>query len=301
VVDVIVLGSGTPNPDPDRAGAAVAVADGPPWVMIDCGRGATQRALAAGLDLAAVAAVLLTHHHSDHVSDLATFAIARWVAGAEGALVVVAPEGPSAEFARCCLDGFSDGAFHGQTSPGASERPTIAVDAFASAADPGAEPGVVLDASGWLAWAAPVDHHPVLPAVGYAIERHGVRVVVSGDTVVCDGVRSLAAGAQVLVHEALLTAAVDPELLTWNASARSVGELAATTAPDTLVLTHLIPAPTSSDDEEAYIAEVRSGGFTGEVVIAHDLLRLSIGDRSTDRPIDQGAATVSRARSSATS
>jgi ribonuclease Z len=282
VVDVIVLGSGTPNPDPDRAGAAVAVTDGTSWLMIDCGRGATQRALAAGLDLAAVVAVLLTHHHSDHVSDLATFAIARWVAGADGALVVVAPEGPTAEFARSCLDGFSDGAFHGQAPPHADPRPTVAVDTFTFAADPGAELDVVLEVAGWLALAAPVDHHPVLPAVGYAIECHGVRVAISGDTVVCDGDRSLAAGAQVLVHEALLTAGVDPELLAWNASARSVGELASATTPDTLVLTHLIPAPTSSDDEEAYVAEVRSGGFTGQVVIAHDLLQLSIGDRSTN-------------------
>jgi ribonuclease BN (tRNA processing enzyme) len=54
VVEVIVLGSGTPNPDPKRAGPSVAVADGSSWVLVDCGRAATQRALGAGLDLTAL-------------------------------------------------------------------------------------------------------------------------------------------------------------------------------------------------------------------------------------------------------
>jgi Metallo-beta-lactamase superfamily len=36
-------------------------------------------------------AVLITHHHSDHLSDLATLAITRWTAGAAGPLPVVAP------------------------------------------------------------------------------------------------------------------------------------------------------------------------------------------------------------------
>ena len=46
-------GSGTPNPDVGRAGAAAAVVDDDgTWVLIDAGRGATQRAIDGGLDLA---------------------------------------------------------------------------------------------------------------------------------------------------------------------------------------------------------------------------------------------------------
>ncbi|MEZ5343683.1 MAG: hypothetical protein R2706_20290 [Acidimicrobiales bacterium] len=129
---------------------------------------------------------------------------------------------------------------------------------------------------GWVIRTALVDHHPIEPAVGYRVERSGVTVMVSGDTCVCDGVRTLAAGADVIVHEALLAARVSPALLTWNASAESVGELAALTQPTTLVLTHLIPAPVTNDDESAYVVDVRRGGFDGDTVVARDLTTIHV-------------------------
>ena len=46
--------AGTPIPTPDRAGAGLAVVDGSAWVLVDCGRAVTQRALQAGLDLTAL-------------------------------------------------------------------------------------------------------------------------------------------------------------------------------------------------------------------------------------------------------
>ena len=45
VVEVVVLGSGTPIPTPDRAGLGLAVVDDPAWALVDCGRAITQRAL----------------------------------------------------------------------------------------------------------------------------------------------------------------------------------------------------------------------------------------------------------------
>ena len=275
MVDLVVLGSGTPNPDPDRAGASVAVVDGDDWVLFDCGRGATMRVIASELDLRAIAAVFITHHHSDHLSDLATLAVTRWVAGAEGPLHVVAPVGPAASYARRCLDAFDDDCFRLQAAAASGLRPQLVVTDF----DANADMTTVFDAHGWRVRAALVDHHPVEPAVGYRVERQGAVVAVSGDTRVCDGMRALASGADAIVHEALRTDRVSPRLLTWNASALSVGELAATTQPRVLVLTHLIPAPTSPDDEAAYLAEVRAGGFAGRTVVARDLMRITIDDR----------------------
>ncbi|MGH9214103.1 MAG: MBL fold metallo-hydrolase [Acidimicrobiales bacterium] len=273
MVELVVLGSGTPVPTPGRGGSAIAVVAEEGWVLVDCGRAATQRAIDAGLDLTAIVAVTITHHHSDHLSDLATLATARWVAGATTPLSVIAPAGPSARFARDCLDPFDDQAFYSQGHAEAGPRPTIDVSAFA----PRPEPTPVFATTPWSMSSVLVDHHPVAPAVGYLVE-HGVhRVVVSGDTAACDGVRHIARQADVLVHEALLSDRVSPSLLEWNAGARSVGELAAEALPQTLVLTHLIPAPGSAGDERAYVQEVRSGGFAGPTLVAHDLLRLRLG------------------------
>jgi len=272
MVDVVVLGSGTPNPDPDRAGSALAIVGSDGWVLVDCVRGATQRALAAGLDLHELVAVFLTHHHSDHLSDLSTLAIARWAAGCGEPLRVVAPSGPCIAFAEHCLDPFDDECFRLQSAPAAGPRPQIEVVAF----DASDELQSVVDHHGWYVSTILVQHHPVEPAVGYRIERDRVAIAVSGDTAVCDGVRRLAVDVDVLVHEALLSSRVSGRLLEWNASARSVGELAAATGPRTLVLTHLIPAPMSNADEAAYLDEVRDGGFAGVTLVARDLLRIPV-------------------------
>jgi ribonuclease Z len=129
---------------------------------------------------------------------------------------------------------------------------------------------------GWSLSSVLVDHHPVEPAVGYLIERNGRQVAVSGDTAACDGMRALSKGADVLVHQALLSGRVSAGLLEWNAGARAVGDLAAHAQPLTHVLTHLIPAPMTADDECAYVDEVRAGGFERTVIVAHDLLRIRI-------------------------
>ncbi|MCU1359399.1 MAG: ribonuclease [Ilumatobacteraceae bacterium] len=273
MTDLVILGSGTPNADVGRSGAAVAiVSDSAGWVMVDAGRAATQRAIDAGLDLTDLRAVFITHHHSDHISDLATLATTRWVAGAGDALVVVVPAGPAERFARTCLDAYDDQCFHGQ-SDSVDARPTIAVIQFepSSAVEP------VWQQLCWSVDSALVDHHPVSPAVGYRLEVDGVTIAVSGDTAVCDGMHALAHGADVLVHEAVLTSAASAAMLAWNAGATSVGALACAADVRMLVLTHMLPAPSTRPHELNYIDEARQGGWSGPIHIARDLLRFRVG------------------------
>jgi ribonuclease Z len=272
MVTIVLLGTGTPNPDPARAGSAVAVSDGDRWLMIDCGRAATHRVLEAGLELVRLDAVFITHHHSDHVSDLATLAIARWVGGTGAPLTVIAPEGPSARYAEQCLDAYDDQSFHSQARSSAGPRPAISIQSF----DASTAVSTVYTSDPWVVNATLVDHHPVAPAVGYLVRHGELRVAISGDTAPCDGMRHLAEGADVLVHEALLGDAVRPALLEWNASAAAVGELARSAGVGRLVLTHAIPAPNADADRQRYIDDVRSGGYTGPVLVASDLDRLEL-------------------------
>ncbi len=262
------LGTGTPVPDPRRCGSGTAAvaADGS-WLLVDCGRGVTQRVLEAGLDLDALAAVLLTHHHSDHVSDLATLATTRFVAGASAPLAVVVPDGPCRPFAETCLDAFPDEAFYSQRVAGSSERPRLSVEPFA-ATD---RLQVVFEGGPWSVQSALVDHHPIEAAVGYRLSEGGSTVAISGDTAVCSGVELLADGVDVLVHEALRSDLVSAAALEWNASARSVGELAARASVGHLVLTHLLPAPAGPEDEQAFVDEARDGGYEGPITVAEDL------------------------------
>jgi ribonuclease Z len=275
MVDVILLGTGTPMVDAARCGSGTAIVDAAGWLLVDCGRGVPQRIAEAGLDVSLLRAVLLTHHHSDHISDLATLATLRWCDGTSDPLIVVAPDGPCARFAATCLDPFDHTAFHGQATPAAGPHPTIAVHAFSAPSSPDS----VYEDDRFEVSSALVDHHPIEAAVGYRIDVSGYVVTVSGDTAVCKGVEELAEGSDLLIHEAVLASAASSKLLAWNASAESVGALAKRANVRHLVLTHLLPPPQSADDEAGFVADARRGGFVGPITVARDLLRT--GDLDT--------------------
>jgi len=108
-------------------------------------------------------------------------------------------------------------------------------------------------------------------------------VVITGDTLVCDEVAELATGADVLVYEAMRFEPIEqlPEhrrfVLDYHADTRLIGRQAAELGIGTLVLTHLIPPPDAAGDVEAFAADVRSGGFVGELIVADDLDEVRLG------------------------
>ena len=69
-VRVRLLGTGGPRPDPERAGPATLVQVGDENLLFDTGRGVVVQMVRAGIDLASLKHVFLTHHHFDHVSEI---------------------------------------------------------------------------------------------------------------------------------------------------------------------------------------------------------------------------------------
>ena len=63
----------------------------------------------------------------------------------------------------------------------------------------------------------------------------------------------------------------------YHADTRLIGKQAAELGVPTLVLTHLIPAPNTPEEEQAFADEVRSGGYEGELIVANDLDTVTLG------------------------
>lgn len=277
---VTLTGTGVPHPAPGRAGAGTLVRHGDVALQFDAGRGTVLRLAEAGVEPHALSAVFLTHVHSDHLVGLADVAMTRWIQQTlhpAGPLTIVTPDGQAAEFARHMLDPYQDDIAlriaHVQPAP-----PEVAISTFPTPAVPtevwrSGDGAVVVEA-------VAVHHEPVADAVAYRVTTPDGVVVVSGDTRVCDEVESLSAGADVLIHEACRTTAMRDaitgtpfeHIFDYHADTVALGGLAERARVGHLVLTHLIPAPGTPEQEAAFETDVRQGGYTGPVTVGRDLM-----------------------------
>jgi ribonuclease Z len=268
---VVLTGTGVPVPDPQRAGAGTLVELDGVCLQVDAGRGTVLRLAGSMTPLERIDAVLLTHHHSDHLVGLADLVLSRWLADAPHT-TIVAPDGPTARFAGRLLDQWEDDIAVRIEHVGHGGPPSVEVLAFEATASP----QTVWAHGEVTVTAVAVHHEPVLPAVAYRIEGPSGSVVVSGDTIVCPEVEALAAGADVLVHEVRLRSFAEAVVGThyeaiaaYHADAVDLGAAAERAGVGRLVLTHFIPLPL--DGYEPFVEEVRRGGFTGELVAGDDL------------------------------
>ncbi len=273
-MQLVTLGTGSPIPDAARAGPATLVRAGGRDFLFDCGRGVLMRAAAAGTGPAMFAAVLLTHLHSDHTTDLNDVITMRWVASLEpNPLPLIGPDGTRGLADRTLAMLSDDIGYRVSHHDDLNWEPTCSVTEVGD--------GVAYDDGTVRITAAPTDHAPVHPTVGYRIEAEGKVVVVAGDTVPCEGLDRLCAGADVYVQTVIRRSLIEPipfarlqDILDYHSSITDAAATASRAGVGTLVLTHLVPAPAPGSEPE-WAAEAREG-FDGTVVVAHDLWQLDL-------------------------
>ncbi|MCE2532124.1 MAG: MBL fold metallo-hydrolase [Acidimicrobiia bacterium] len=272
---VTITGTGNPGPSPDRAGPGVLVRHDGLALQFDAGRATTMRLTGLGVRPPELDALFITHHHSDHLTGLADLVLTRWILDTHsraGPLTIVAPAGPAARFAGQLLDIWRED-IDVRTARHDRPRPAIDLQPF----DVASVPAEVWSHRDVRVLAGQVRHEPVRPAVGYRVETPDGVVAVTGDTLVCEEVAELAAGADVLVYEALRVEAVlaspflPDHICEYHADTRLIGAQAAELGVGSLVLTHLIPEPRTPAEIRAFADDVRAAGFTGELLVAADL------------------------------
>ena len=75
----ILLGTaGGPTPKKTRAAPSQAIVIDDRLYVVDCGNGVARQLVLAGLQLASIRHVFITHHHSDHSADYGTLLLLAW-------------------------------------------------------------------------------------------------------------------------------------------------------------------------------------------------------------------------------
>ncbi len=280
---VILLGTGGPRPDPKRNATTTLIRIGEENILFDAGRGVVIQLVRAGVPLAAVNPVFITHHHIDHIGDLYDLMLSTWMHGRKDALRIYGPP-ETRRIVDTLLTQVYDKDWQwrsiGEPALG-GWKPVVAEDVAT---------GLVLDTGRWKVSADIVNHGDGLgfPAAflerwtcyGYRFEAEGKVIAISGDTIPCDGLDRLARDADVLVHCCYMaTAEAENEhfrkLLQHTMSGGdTVGKTATRANAKTLVLTH--HRPRKDERMLKKLAEEVARDFSGRIVIGEDLTEIDV-------------------------
>ncbi|AMO62353.1 ribonuclease Z [Mycolicibacterium phlei] len=285
MIEVTLLGTGSPIPDARRAGPSTLVRAGGQTFLVDCGRGVLQRLTAAGVGANQLSALLLTHFHSDHIAELGDVLITRWVSTFTPdppPLPIIGPPG-TRELVDAMLKAFAfDISYRIAHHDDLTAPPPVTVLEYTE--------GEVWNSDGVTIRVAPTDHRPVTPTIGFRVEHDGASVVLAGDTVPCASLDELARGAGALVHTVIRKDLVEQmpmqrirDICGYHSSVEQAAQTATRAGVGILILTHYVPAiaPGQEDEWRALAA----AHFERQIELGDDLHTVDVHP-GVSRPAD---------------
>jgi ribonuclease BN (tRNA processing enzyme) len=272
-----------------------AVVIGDKVYVVDCGYGASEQLVRAGLRLQDIRNLFITHNHPDHNIELGTLIYFAWYAGLTRPLDVYGPPPLKTvldaylQALKPDVDVWLDDIGHPPMGPVTAHELS--------------RPQAVMDDGTVKVSCTLVKHTPIFKSLGYRIDTPGRSIAFSGDTSPMESVVQLAKGADVLVHEAIYlnpnqpaaragqagdaridtgdrrgsAIAGDPQkllehVISSHTPAEEAGRIAQEAGVRTLVLAHTVSLMPGVTDG-MWIAAARKH-FSGEVIFAHDLMVL---------------------------
>jgi ribonuclease Z len=219
-------------------------------ILVDCSTRPVMRLKEAGIDHNDLSDLIITHFHPDHVSGLATLIMDMWILGREKDFHIHGCEHAITRAIKLVdLFGWQDWSdlypvhFH-----------TLPLDELAP----------VLENQEFKIFSSPVQH--MIPTLGIRVEYKGGEFVVaySSDTSPVPETVTLAADADVLIHEAAGT-------IYHHSTASQAGEIASQAGVKDLYLIHY-PSPELISPD--YTLSEAKKTFPGNVYLAEDFMEI---------------------------
>ena len=252
-----VLGSGTCVPSASRYPASYLVQpeiDAGGW-LLDIGAGSLQRLAQLGVSYFSLQAVFVSHAHPDHIGGLSSlFQALNFTPGfsRKDRLTIYGP---------ASVGDYIE--LHLRFTPGL--RPVFPYRFVV------VEEQSELHTEGCHILAKELRHSA--PTIGFRFDFGSCVLAYGADTEPCDAIVELGSKSDLLILEASYPKSKPcaGHLTTFQA-----GQIAHAAGARAVLLTHLYPEVASMDRAERE-DQVREGGFTGQLIIAEDLLTLQIG------------------------
>ncbi len=282
---VYTVGTSAPLPG-ERVQTGTAIIVNGHFFMFDVGDGVVQKAENMGLPLNRLDGIFITHWHSDHMIDLPSLISRSWLLGRTNDLHLYGPDGTDTlnqainQFLH--IENRHRVDHHGHETMDISKARAIPHE-FKNVQG-GKE--IVYQQDGITITAFDVNHEPIEPAVGYAIEYNGKKVVISGDTKKNDLVVEMAQNADLLLHEVILNSLLQQmesklkglgmtrnekiihDIQDYHTTPTEVAEIASKANVKKLILHHFAPPPDFRLMKNLYKKEL--SGYNGAIHFAND-------------------------------
>ena len=254
-VEVTVLGSGTFIPSGSRRSAGHFVSFGSTHILMDCGSGTMHGMARWGAPWEEISHILLTHFHTDHISDLAPVlaALSHGLSPRRVApLIIIGPPGIRDLMCRLAE------AFGGYVLDPGFQLEILELEHNSVWSD---------EARGFSVSTHPTQHTD--SSVAYRVAADTSVVVYTGDTGPQVELGKFAAGASLIISEC---AYPDPPRVETHLTPSGLAELAREASPHLLVVTHVY----RDLDIEDVSGLIAGSGYTGRVLLAEDGMKISL-------------------------
>lgn len=223
-----------------RSGIATAVLVGDRTYLVDCGHGVGRQLMLAGIPIPSIKGIFLTHLHSDHTIDLGSLAIFGLYELSEGDRIKVLGPGDRGMLPEASGKAAKapEPIFPSRPTPGTASLFESIIQGYATDLNdrifdtlrpspfeffdvedirvpdgigyhpnanptPEMEPFEIFADEVVTVTATLVRHAPIAPAFAFRFDTAEGSVTISGDTGACGNVVRLAAGTDLLLHEAI--------------------------------------------------------------------------------------------------
>lgn len=250
-------------------------------IVVDCALGVSKGLIDQGMQLKDLSLIFITHMHSDHYLELGPLLHTAWTAGLKTTVDVYGPAGLDAYWNGflAAMKADIDLRIEDEGRPDLRELLRIHV----------IDTGVFFDQDGVTVAAIRTAHPPLVDCFALSFKTASTHVVFSGDTAPISAMEDFARGADLLIHEAMLEAALpalmarvgngsDKLMAHWLRShtfAPDAAKIATNAGVKRLALSHLIPA-----DDPAYgpqdWQDAVADHWDGPLIIGYDGIKITL-------------------------
>lgn len=242
---MIILGSAAALPDASRDNTYMVLEGRESSILIDCAGSPLHKLQAVGVDLDSLDALIVTHHHPDHIYGVPALLLGLWLYGRQETFHIFGPH--KSVTALASIMDLLEWQDWPCTMPVAFHEVEMR------------EGYKVIESPEFEITTAPVEHHVPTIAVKVVSKETGKTVVYSSDTEPCEALARLAQGVDILIHEGTGSHQ-------GHSSPAQAGAMARRCGVGKLVLIHF----SAPDSELEGLRRAAEAEFNGPVELAED-------------------------------